>query len=113
MAVTDGMIKMLFSTVFLVWATWGSTAFERDVQGCYDKGEYGIWCPEGGDWYCKKNCKKEPEKELELDAEGCYDKGEYGIWCPKGGDWYCKKNCKKETEKKVGPDAEGCYDKGE
>jgi len=84
-----------------------------DAKGCYDKGEYGVWCPKDGDWHCIKNCKNKVKQEIKPDARGCYDKGTYGVWCPKGDEWHCVKNCKDEVKKDIMPDAKGCYDKGE
>merc|ERR1719437_137869 len=85
-----------------------------DAQGCYDKGEHGVWCPKGDDWYCAKNCKNGKRDQIKPDAKGCYDKGEHGVWCPKGDEWHCVKNCKNNTKKQeVKQDAKRCYDKGE
>jgi len=107
-------------TGFLEHATWMKHNTKPDADGCYDKGEYGVWCPRGDEWYCKRNCK-EKKHQTKPSADGCYDKGEDGVWCPKGDSWYCKENCphidylghaawmKHETK----PDADGCYDKGE
>jgi len=72
-----------------------------DDKGCYDKGEYGLWCPKDNGWYCVHNCKDEATKEGVLDERGCYDKGEYGVWCPKGVDWVCVDNCKGVTINKA------------
>merc|ERR1712079_465428 len=82
-----------------------------DAKECYDKGDHGVWCLKGDDWYCVKNCKDEVKKEVKPDAKGCYDKGDHGVWCPKGDVWYCVKNCKYEVKNEVKPDANGCYDK--
>lgn len=84
-----------------------------DDKGCYDKGEYGVWCPKDNDWHCVRNCKDDAKKESVPDEKGCYDKGEYGVWCPKDNGWYCVRNCKDDAKKESMPDEEGCYDKGE
>merc|ERR1719446_1790100 len=87
---------------------WAKNAVEDDDQGCIDKGKYGVWCPKGDEWYCKKNCEKEKKPKREVDEDGCIDKGRLGYWCPNGnGGWYCEKNCG------IRPDANGCYDKGD
>merc|ERR1719399_2358173 len=103
---------------------------EPDENGCYDKGEYGYWCPDGkGGWFDKKSGKtwredkeqKEEHKEEKdegPDKDGCYDKGEHGYWCPDGkGGWFDKhKEKNKEEHKKEkdeGPGKDGCYDKGD
>jgi len=39
-----------------------------DADGCYDKGEQGVWCPKQGTkghgWYCKEKCPKEQAYSL-------------------------------------------------
>merc|ERR1719401_662202 len=84
-----------------------------DARGCHDKGDDGVWCPQGDDWYCVKNCENNKHQEVKQDAKECHDKGEYGVWCPKGDDWYCVKNCKDKKSQKIKPDAKGCHDKAE
>merc|ERR1719343_183130 len=58
-----------------------------DANGCYDKGEHGVWCPKGDDWYCVKNCKDKGESEdiktKEIDPMDCYFDAE----CRNKVDW--------------------------
>jgi len=72
-----------------------------------------VWCPEGDDWYCAKNCKGKETQNIKPDAKGCYDKGEHGVWCPRGDTWQCVKNCKDEEEQRISSsnssDTKDCY----
>merc|ERR1719171_1845768 len=103
---------------------------EPDENGCYDKGEYGYWCPDGkGGWFDKKSGKtwredkeqKEEHKEEKDEGpgkDGCYDKGDDGYWCPDGkGGWFDKHKEQNQEEHKEekdeGPGKDGCYDKGD
>merc|ERR1712151_1153752 len=53
-----------------------TTDIAPDSEGCYDKGEDGVWCPKGDDWYCMKNCKGKQKKQIDqakmVDKNDCY-----------------------------------------